>query len=327
MKTIAIIGSGRMGKIYSDAAKASGLKVCGVVGNSKEKTDLLAKDSGSKSYPEGRLDLLLGDFPHLDGVILATPEWVRLDPLKKLVVTDIKILIEKPLVSSKKDLLELESVIQGKNENVSVVHSQRFNPKFITGKKMIDEGRLGQIRHIYARRNPNLLAVQRVLGKFSLAYWLTCHDFDIMRWFTGDELEWVSATSRNKMKSADDYIMALLHFKSGIDAFLEVSWCSELIADSAPMATFVVKGTKGLLEIDDTMNNVKFFGQDHVVETLPFEGVEQMGHKIFTDLVSAWATNPKGKIFHPSYDDGKKAVMACALIEESIGSGKKAYGD
>ena len=56
----------------------------------------------------------------------------------------------------------------------------RYSARFTALKTLIDQGGVGEIRHIYARRNSNSRRAQRVLGRTDLAFWLTPHDVDII---------------------------------------------------------------------------------------------------------------------------------------------------
>ena len=70
-----------------------------------------------------------------------------------------------------------------------VCHSLRFSPRYSQAKLSIDNKKIGELRHIYGRQNPNRTSVKRVHGKFNLSYWILPHDIDLMRWFLNDEVE------------------------------------------------------------------------------------------------------------------------------------------
>ena len=304
---IAVVGSGRMAEIYCSAlSRLDGVKIVAVVGNTAEKTHALAKKHGAKAFADGNhLELLAED--KLDGVILATPEWVRAEPLKNLMEAGLPLLVEKPLATSLGELSNIQKWAKGKEGKFSIVHSQRFNPGMAQAKIWIDQKSIGEIRHISARRNADQKAVQRVKGKFNLAYWLSCHDIDIMRWVTGSEVQSVFA-------QGSDFIKAILKFKLGVVADLEVSWATPPLADTAPAAFFHVTGTRGMIEINDAEGKARLFKDEGAVIEQKFEHSQ-----IFDQMVEAWINSLKGRGIYPvSFQDGVAAVKVCGLIEESI---------
>ena len=123
-------------------------------------------------------------------------------------------------------------------KNFEICHVLRHSPRFYSLKKSIENGDIGEIRHIYARRNSNNVRVKRVLGKTDLSFWLTPHDVDIMRWLTNSEVSEVYAVSRNKLLSDDDYLTANLKFKNNVNAVLQISWCNPPLSGSSREAVF-----------------------------------------------------------------------------------------
>ncbi|MGE4232549.1 MAG: Gfo/Idh/MocA family protein [Bacteriovoracia bacterium] len=320
-KQIALIGSGRMAEIYGTTLlEHSNVSIAAVIGNTQEKTTRLANKLNAKAYSNGDISFVLDSSSQLDGIVVATPEWIRVDLLSKLIPLNKKLLVEKPLVTSRSDLNTLQKFGPKLLQNISVTHSLRFNPKFSQAKKLLND--LGEIRHIHARRTGCLRTVKRVLGKTPLAFWLTCHDVDLMRWYTSSEVTSVTAVSRNQLQSDDDYLIATLTFENGVHAIEEVSWCSPSLSSSAPACVFTVFGTKGMLQIEDSSSNVLLFKENNQVistDTEDYYEIEGCYEGTFKHLVNCWLDSIEDKRKFPiSFEQAAKSIEVCAKIEDAI---------
>lgn len=325
---VSIIGTGRMARIYADLlAERPDVELGGVCGRTGEKTSEFAKRYKMKGYDGGRVADLVEANPPADAYLIATPEWVRLDPLKAVMATGKHVLVEKPLAASAGDAAELERLSPAEKARITVAHSLRFSPRFAQLEASARSGALGEIRHIYSRRNAGTESARRVLGKFDLAYWLSCHDIDLMRWILQDDVESVYAISRDGLRGEDDYLLAHIRFRKGVDALHEVSWCTPALSDHAPMARFSVKGTRGIAEVDDSRTGIDLYQPGGGVlapdtyEVYPSGGNH---YGLFASLLDRWMrTINDGAPAYPSFDDAMRAVDVGTLIMKSIRSGQK----
>ena len=324
---IAIIGTGRMARIYADVlAERSGVELVGVCGRSADKTRAFAERYGITAHAGGSVVDLVGQRPQADAYVIATPEWVRVEPLTAVLRTGRHVLVEKPLAASPEDAEELRRLPTAEKLRITVAHTLRFNPRFAQARAAVAAGEIGEVRHIYSRRNASVEAARRVVGKFDLAYWLSCHDVDLMRWFTGDEVGSVYAVSRNGLTSDDDYLLASLHFRNGVDALHEVSWCAPSLSDRAPVSRFTVTGTKGMLEIDDSATGVDVYvagGAVGAPNTTDFFDAGGHHYGVFASVIDRWLrTVHDGLAPYPRLDDAMAAVDVGTLIMKSIRSGR-----
>lgn len=323
---VAVIGTGAMARIYADAlSERADAKVVAVAGRSPDKTAAFASRYGVKGYDGGACGDLLRE-QAADAYVVATPEWVRVAPLMELAATGKPILVEKPLAASAEDASQLQLLPADVRARITVAHSLRFSPRFSQAREAVAAGAIGEIRHVYSRRNPSLRSVERVKGRFPLAYWLSCHDIDLLRWILQAEVRSAYAISRNKLASEDDYLIAHLHFTNGVDAIHEVSWCSPPLSDQAPMCRMSIKGTTGLIEVDDSHTGIDVYQAGGVLsspdtyEVYPAAGFH---YGLFAALVDRWLRSvTTGLPAYPSFDDGLSAVDVCTAIMASVASGR-----
>jgi predicted dehydrogenase len=105
------------------------------------------------------------------------------------------VMLDKPAVTSADGQKRLKSVIERGRIQIGMLLTERFHPAVYTLKKQIEEGRLGDIVTIGMRKPHRLNAADRPAWFFSkqqsggILIDLLIHDFDLLRWFTGKEIE------------------------------------------------------------------------------------------------------------------------------------------
>lgn len=319
---IGMFGTGIMAKIYAQILAANPLaELVGVVGNTPESTKEFADTFGIAGYPKSNYQGFL-DAHSVDALILATPEWVRDQPMQVATKAKKHLLLEKPFAASWPSARSYAEMLRNYPGVVQLCHVLRFSPRFFAMKEAIAKGEIGDVRHIFARRNSNNVRAQRVLGKTDLAFWLTPHDVDIMRWITGSEVKSVSVMSRGRLDSPDDYIIASFRFANGVDAVLEISWCSPPVNGLAREALFEVRGTKGVIELNDAAMNVAIFGEGSVAkspDTYEDYVVQGQHHGFFRNLIDGFVTNcSERRIDKGAVDDALETIRACAMVRKSV---------
>lgn len=318
-----IIGTGIMANIYAKILqqKPESDLLC-VVGNTEERTRKFAINFNIKFFSNSNYEKMFKHFPEIDAVIITTPEWIRLEPVKISIKYNKHILLEKPFTKSIEDADTLYKLLNDYNKTFEICHVLRHSPRFYSLKKSIENGDIGEIRHIYARRNSNNIRVKRVLGKTDLAFWLTPHDIDIMRWLTNSEVSEVYAVSRNKLLSHDDYLTTNLKFKNNVNAVLQISWCNPPLSGSAREAVFEIWGTKGYIELEDFNMNIKVFSENNEVKTYDtYEDFEIHGihHGIFENLITYFIERVYNKsVNNLSLNDAYASTLACEMVSKSI---------
>lgn len=320
---IAMIGTGIMADIYARViGQRENCLICCVAGNSAENTMKFAEAHNIKGYPGSAYDQMFDEHPEIDAVIITTPEWVRIDPVTASVNNKKHILLEKPFACSLDEALALNKILKGYDKVFEICHVLRFSPRFYALYKSIANNDVGDIRHIYARRNSNNKRVARVLGKTDLAYWLTPHDIDIMRWITGSEVKEVYAVSRNGLLSADDYLTANLKFENGVDAVLQISWCNPPLSGTAREAVFEVWGNKGYLELEDFAMNIKVFNEKQsvsVYDTYEDYDIHGIHRGMFENLIDNFIRKVQNEdVSTHSLKDSLESIRICEMISRSI---------
>lgn len=288
MINFAIVGTGIMAEIYATIISQrtdTGLKF--VAGNTAEKTKSFAERFSCPHYStNGNLEPLIKS-KEVDAAIIASPEWAREIELPYLVNSKLHLLIEKPFMTKIDKSKHFIEELRKKNEVVEYCTVLRFSPKFDACKKAIENGDIGEIRHIHARRDSNNERVKRVLGKTDLAFWLAPHDLDMIYYLTGSEIKFINSISLNGARSADDFIISNIKLQNNVCAVLQNSWCTAKVSNLTQNAIFEVYGTKGKIEIKDSEMDVKVFNESQTEQpdTYEFSNVNGFNYGIFYNLV------------------------------------------
>jgi len=130
-------------------------------------------------------------------------------------------------------------------------------------KREIEEGKIGDILYIYARRNIPGWVTTGVLPKIGPIVGDGVHDTDLMLWYTGAKI--VSAyahTVRLRDLANPDIGVTMYRFDSGASAVLENVWC---LPDKTALQIderMEIIGTKGSVSIQDTTPNMAVCDED-----------------------------------------------------------------
>lgn len=322
-----IIGTGIMANIYAKIiTQRIDCKLICVAGNTKDRTNIFSDKYKIKGYANSSYDKMFKENPSIDAVIITTPEWVRIEPIESSIKYKKHILLEKPFAKSKHEAEILFNLLKEYPFTFEICHVLRHSPRFYSLKKSLSNNDIGEIRHIYARRNSNNIRVKRVLGKTDLSFWLTPHDVDIMRWITDSEITQVYAVSRNKLQSEDDYLTVNIKFKNNVNAVLQISWCNPPLSATVRDAIFEVWGNNGFIEVEDFNMNIKVFKKNKSVSVYDtYEDFEINGtnYGIFQNLIHHFVNKINNHdISKTSLNDALQTIIACDMISRSINEEK-----
>ncbi|SFD49046.1 Oxidoreductase family, C-terminal alpha/beta domain [Paenibacillus catalpae] len=147
-----------------------------------------------------------------DMALICTQDRMHYEPTMKALALGYHILLEKPMSPSPKECIEMEEEAAKQGRLLSICHVLRYTPFWSSIKRVIDEGKIGDIvslqlsenvgyshmAHSFVRGNWNNSAVSSpmILAK-------SCHDMDIISYLIGKSCERVSSFG------------SLMHFHEG----------------------------------------------------------------------------------------------------------------
>jgi UDP-N-acetyl-2-amino-2-deoxyglucuronate dehydrogenase len=251
---IALIGSGYMGRSYAECLKhyTTAGKLTAVFGGSRAQQ--LAKDFGIDS-----VDTLPALFARkgVDAILVASPHSLHLLHVVEAARAGKHVLVEKPMALN---TAECDSMIRACSEarvNLSVIQTCRFRGTIARAKKVIDEGRIGEVRMIclntlFPREAESAKGWLKSAAEGGFLLDQGAHNFDFLRWFAGSEAVRVFARVRQFQDGPypAPTAMAQIDFQNGVVANTWMS--SELPEPGIENSSFRahVIGSKGMLDID-----------------------------------------------------------------------------
>src|SRR5215469_6683006 len=193
---IGLIGAGVMGRCHARilASEVKGAEVHSVYGPSAENVGLLLDEvRGARTCETPEALIASVD---IDAVVVASPDRTHA-PLTLLCLAHRKpVLCEKPLAETVEDCRAVYDAEQSAGRRlvqvgfIRCIHRNRQAPSFFTGDMAIT----------------NAMA----------------HEFDILRWLTRAELEWISVTTPGAAGLEEDPVIAAVKLSNGILAEIEI---------------------------------------------------------------------------------------------------------
>ena len=194
---IVLIGAGNRGTTYTDimAHLPGEYKVVAVAEPVESRREYIRKRHGIPTefcfeswedlFAKGRI---------ADAAIISTQDKEHLDPAIKAISLGYHLLLEKPVSQTPEECMEICHLAEEKEVKVVVCHVLRYAPLFEMVKKIIDEGKIGEIisinheecvgnihqSHSYVRGN---WCNEKRSSNMLLAK--SCHDLDLLQWLTG----------------------------------------------------------------------------------------------------------------------------------------------
>jgi len=191
----AVVGYGNRGQIYADYSLVMPKEfgVCAIIDTNEAKLFEAKKRYG---LPDSALFKSFADFLNsgikCDFVINATMDQLHYSSALEILNAGFDMLIEKPIVSNAKQLIEIKDIADKKGLKVFVCHVLRYTPYFLKIKQIISSGGIGKVMTIEMNEHVGTshYLTSYVRGKwnseancgsgFLLAK--SCHDMDLVCW-------------------------------------------------------------------------------------------------------------------------------------------------
>lgn len=220
--TVALIGAGGRGQVYTNLMKETQFKVVAVAEPIKERREYIKnKHNVPDEFCFNSWEELLAVPKLADVAVIATMDQMHFDPAMKAISLGYNILLEKPAAPTPKECVELARSAKEKDVKILVCHVLRYTPFFSEIKKLILADKLGKVisvhhsecvgnvhqSHSYVRGNWHSTekSCNMLLAK-------SCHDIDIIQWLIGSKCKRVHSfgslsyfTQENAPKGAPEY--------------------------------------------------------------------------------------------------------------------------
>ncbi len=217
---VGIVGAGGMGRDQCAAlARTPDVELVAVADLRPEALDRLAKQvqlPWTRFYRDAA-ELLEKETPDVLSVATTAPSHVAL--ARMAIEAGVRrVVVEKPLSTSVASARELADLAEQAGALVAVDHGRRWSPEYRSIRAYVGRGHIGSIRHISVSGGPGGMGMTGT------------HFFDLARFLTGTEAEWVTGHLResgrpnprgHQFHDPEGYVLAGL--RGGIRLFVDLS--------------------------------------------------------------------------------------------------------
>lgn len=158
----------------------------------------------------------------------------KIDVIETCRAHSVHVIADKPIVTNMDDFQRLKKIMDEGVIEVGLMLTERFSPPIYALWKMVQDGVLGEIISFSMTKPHKLNEKARAPWHFSktqnggIVIDLLIHDFDLLRWFTGSEMEhlagYVRKSTSPKYPEFYDSVHTVVKMKSGVIATLEADW-------------------------------------------------------------------------------------------------------
>ena len=266
----AVIGLGWFGEVHADAlAQMPGIELAALSTRRPERlAEIADRHHVERRYTDYR-ELL--DDPSVDVVSITT----HIDDHRDIAIDALRagkhVFLEKPMASNVEDCDAIIEAVEKGRGLFMVGHICRFDPRVTLAKQAIEEGRVGKIISMHARRNLSKVIGRMVLDKISALMGDGIHDADLMLWFSQAKPVSVYAQEVHPGKCKyPDAGWAMVRLDNGAVAVVESVWH---LPESTPYqidARMEVIGTEGALYLNCGEAGLEIHAPDriHLPDTL-----------------------------------------------------------
>lgn len=252
---VGVIGVGTFGSLHAQVYSQLGqCELLAVADIDPARADSVASSLQVDGYTDYE-ELLQRD--DISAVSICTTDDRHVAPAVAAANAGKHILVEKPLALTPRDC---DTIIEASKANgvlLMVGQILRFDPRYVTAHDEIQSGKIGQLVHLYARRNNPIHNARRLQRFTSVLFFLGIHDIDLLNWCVGNRAEKVYAQSTSRvLDGSPDSVLALLTFPDSVIATLEVSWVLPSSFPGRLDARLEAVGTDGALYVNGGSESV-----------------------------------------------------------------------
>jgi myo-inositol 2-dehydrogenase/D-chiro-inositol 1-dehydrogenase len=220
---VGLLGAGRIGALHAGVlASDPGVDVVLVGDADPQRAEEVAREVGGEA---GRIEAVLGSGP--DAVVIAASTPAHAPLIRAAVEAGIPAFCEKPIALGYEETAEIAREVEASGATLQIGFQRRFDAGYAEARRLVETGALGTIYSLrLATHDPDPPPAEYIPDSGGIFRDLHIHDFDILRWLTGGEVDEVYATGsvRNFEFFAEygdvDTSAALMRMKDGVVAVL-----------------------------------------------------------------------------------------------------------
>lgn len=246
----AVIGLGSMGSNHLRVLNENqDIELVGIYDVDNKRVQTLSEHYSIPGF--NSLDDLIKE-NELDFASVCVPTIHHFDVSKKLLNSEINILVEKPITDSVEQSEKLSKIAKSKKLKLLPGHIERYNPAVIAAKKKILNNQIGRIYRIESNRSgpfPNRV------NDIGVSADLAVHDLDVINFLTNERVTSLFSSTQQLLHSTrEDGLFAIINYTNDITCSLNVNWTSP-----TKVREIKIYGEKGMLSISYIDQSVSFY--------------------------------------------------------------------
>jgi predicted dehydrogenase len=317
-----VIGYGFMGKmhasIYNELHQTELVAICDVNPKQFENATL----PGVQVYTDFREMI---DCSDIDAVSICVSDRDHFGPTFHAAQAGKHIFLEKPIAIDLDEAHKIVQVAEDKKVKLMIGFLLRFDPRYAGVKDLLDQGKLGEIIHIHARRNsPKSEGPARYKGTTPLIFHVTIHDLDLILWYIKQNPVSVYAQTTSKAlkyMKMDDSLFAIIRFQDDTIVNLESSWALPEGSATKLDAYMEILGTQGMARVECGYSGLWFSDATNTAfpDTMHWPSVQGQVMGDLKEELSQFADNViRDTTPRATGMDGVKSLELAWAIQKSI---------
>lgn len=227
---VSIVGAGGMGRAHAMALKSlKEANLVSVVDVVYEKARQFASELGIRAY--GSLRQMSGA-EEIDAVWICTPSYSHSEVAIEAANLGLHVFSEKPMALKIDDCNLIAEAVRKNKIKYGLGFVERFSPFYTNTKKMVEDGKFGNVSFAWSGRMGYLgpgTWYTRKAESGGIIVDLNIHDLDLLRWLCGGVERIFAECSTKIFTEIDIYNNAwiVLRFRSGGMGMVGGSWISQ----------------------------------------------------------------------------------------------------
>lgn len=195
MLKIGIIGAGRIGKVHTESIMryVAGATVKSVADPyMTEETAAWAKSMGVEKVGKDYREILAD--PEIDAVLICSSTDTHSPISLEAIAAGKHIFCEKPVDHDLGKIKAVMEALEGSDVKYQVGFNRRFDHNFAAAREAVASGKIGDLAVLkITSRDPGAPPVSYIKVSGGIFLDMTIHDFDMVRFVSGDEVEEIYA--------------------------------------------------------------------------------------------------------------------------------------
>lgn len=318
---VAILGAGRIGMLHAENIMTAvpGLALKMIADPVPEAIDAARERFGVEVEEDWRVAVQDSD---VEAVIICSPTDHHAEQIKEAAAAGKHIFCEKPIDRKLESIDELLGYVEEQGVKFQTGFNRRFDRNFAALQSRIDDGEIGDLWMLkVASRDPELPPLSYLQGSGGLFFDMAIHDFDMVRFLAGAEIQEVAAcgsalVSEETEEAGDvDTALTTVRFGNGLLALIDNCRQAAYGYDQRVEAL----GRNGMLMADNERTDTVTFANSSGFhrKPLPHFFLERYSDAYVREL-ETFRDALEGAPVAVSGFDGRQAVLAAIAADKSL---------